>query len=40
MLDGNVGYIPLLQFNETASDELRAALKATADQVARPQRSA
>jgi carboxyl-terminal processing protease len=27
MLDGKIGYIPLLQFNETASEEVRAALQ-------------
>src|SRR5689334_20674503 len=27
MLDGNVGYIPLQQFNETATDELEASTK-------------
>ncbi len=27
MLDGNVGYIPLQQFNETATDELEASVK-------------
>ena len=27
MLDGNIGYIPLQQFNETATDELEATSK-------------
>jgi carboxyl-terminal processing protease len=27
MLDGNIGYIPLQQFNETATDELEASVK-------------
>jgi carboxyl-terminal processing protease len=27
MLEGKIGYIPLLQFNETASEEMRAALE-------------
>jgi Periplasmic protease len=35
MLDGKIGYIPLLQFNETASEELEAALSRLTKEGAR-----